>query len=280
MQRKNIPDPGFSGDDGSADPGLAAALARHAADGTPDTEHEVLLALVGARLLVPIVAILGEVGTDAHGLKHDKSSDMAVPTVNAPDGRRGLPAFTSLEAMARWRADARPAPVPAHQAVQAAWSEQADALLIDLAGPAFYELSGAAMRAVAEGRAMLPAARDPEVAAAVRGLLGRHPIVLRAHLLASDRTDAMLALVPDPDADPAALAPAVQRLAADLAADELLRIRLDRGLDLAVVPPSGSEPPTPLYSRSPGRDSPYPCGTPGGPGPGEPDPPGGTEPQP
>ena len=251
VQRKNIPDPGFAGDDGAADPGLAAALARHAADPSSDSERELLAVLVGARLMVPIVAILGEVETDADGLRHDKSSDMAVPTIDSPDGRKGLPAFTSLEAMARWRADARPAPVPAHQAVQAAWSEQADALLIDLAGPAFYELSGAAMRAVAERRAMVDPLRDPAVAEAVRGLLAQHPVVLRAHLLPSTETDALLALVPDPAADSASLGPAVQRLAAALGADELLRIRLDRGLDLAVVPASPSEPADPLYSRRP-----------------------------
>jgi hypothetical protein len=251
VQRKNIPDPGFAGDDGSADPLLAAALARHAADPSPESERDLLALLATARLMVPIVAILGEVETDADGLKHDKSSDMAVPTIDSPDGRKGLPAFTSLDAMARWRADARPAPVPARQAVQAAWSERADALLIDLAGPAFYELSGAAMRAVAEGRAMVEPLRDPDVAEAVRALLARHPAVLRAHLLPSAETDAMLALVPDPAVDSAALGAAMQRVAEELGADELLRIRLDRGLDLAVVPASPAEPADPLYTRLP-----------------------------
>ncbi|MHA6764483.1 SseB family protein [Streptacidiphilus sp. PAMC 29251] len=249
MQRKNIPDPGFSGDDGAAEPRLAEALSRHAEQPSADTEQELLAALVGARLMVPIVAILGESETGADGLTHDKSSDMAVPTVRTPDGRTGLPAFTSLEALARWRADARPAPVPADQAVRAAWSEQADALLIDLAGPAFYELSGAAMRAVAEGRARIDPLRDPEVAEAVRGELARHPAVLRAHLLPSTETDALLALIPDPAVDPAALGPSVRQLAAALADHELLRIRLDRGLDLAVVPASPAEPAEPLYTR-------------------------------
>ena len=251
MQRKNIPDPGFAGDDGSADPRLAAALAAHAADPSPDGERELLAALVGARLMVPIVAVLGEAETGPDGLRHEKSSDMAVPTIDAPDGRKGLPAFTSLEAMARWRADARPAPVPAPQAVRAAWSEQADALLIDLAGPAFYELSGAAMRAVAQGRTVVDPLRDPELAEAVRGLLARHPVVLRAHLLPSESADALLALVPDPEVAVERLGPAVQALAAELGADELLRIRLDRGLDLAVVPAAPSEPADPLYARLP-----------------------------
>jgi hypothetical protein len=245
VQRKNIPDPGFAGDDGSADPQLAAALAAYASERTPENEERVLALLATARLMVPIVAVLGEVETDEQGLKHEKTSDMAVPTIQAPDGRRGLPAFTSLAALAAWRADARPAPVPAPQAVQAAWSEQADALLIDLAGPVFYELSGAALRAVAESRAHVAAVRDQGVADELRAILGKHPVVLRAHLLASEQADAQLVLIVAPDTDPEAL----QAVAAALTQSELLRIRLDRGLDLAVVAPGGNEPAAPLYVR-------------------------------
>ncbi|MFC5909914.1 SseB family protein [Streptacidiphilus monticola] len=248
MDRKNIPDPGFAGDDGSADPRLAAALARHAAEPGPESEAAVLELLPGARLLVPIVAILGEVEVNAEGLKQEKSSDMAVPTIQTPDGRRGLPAFTSLDSLARWRADARPAPVPAHQAVAAAWSERADALLIDLAGPAFYELSGAPMRAVAEGRVHVPPRKDPDVLSALRELLEKTPPVLRAHLLPSRTADAQLVLVVAPEAGD--VTEPVRAFAAELAADELLRIRLDSGLDLAVVHPSAGEPTDPFYTRS------------------------------
>lgn len=251
--RKNIPDPGFAGDDGSADPRLAAALAAYAADRTPEAEAEVLSALASARLLVPIVAVLGEAEV-VDGLAREKSSDMAVPTIQAPDGRRGLPAFTSLAALARWRADARPAPVPTRQAVEAAWQEGAEALLIDLAGPVFYELSGPAMRLLGQGRAPGDALTDPEVTDALRALLAAEPAVLRAHLLpgraADADADAVLALVPDPETGREILAPAIQRLAGALAADPLLRTRLLRGLDVAVVPPSPAEPAEPLYARA------------------------------
>lgn len=256
MERKNIPDSAFAGDDGQADPRLASALLRHAEQPSAAGERDLLAALVGARLLVPIVAVLGETETDEHGLKHDKSSDMAVPTIAAPDGRRGLPAFTSLDALTRWRADARPAPVSAQQAVRAAWSEQADVLLIDLGSPGFYELSGAALRAVAEGRAPLDPLSDPEVADAVRGLLADCPAVLRAHLLPGGSADAVLAVIPDPASAEAAssegLAVALRALAAALAGDELLRVRLDRGLDLAVVPASPAEPQPPLFAKAAG----------------------------
>ncbi|MEZ0067530.1 hypothetical protein ABIA32_003543 [Streptacidiphilus sp. MAP12-20] len=244
MQRKNIPDPGFAGDDGSADPELAEALAAYATERTQVAEARVLALLATARLMVPIVAVLGEVETDEHGHRHEKTSDMAVPTIQAPDGRKGLPAFTSLAALTRWRADARPAPVPASQAVQAAWSEGADALLIDLAGPVFFELSGAAMRAVAEGRVHLTALADPAIADELRLLLSGHDAVVRAHLLPSEQTDAQLVLIAEPGTPPEAF----QSVAAALAASELLRIRLDRGLDLAVLAPSANEPPA-FYTR-------------------------------
>ncbi len=83
VANKNIPDPGFSDDDGSADPRLSAALAAWAEDRS--ALGPVLEALKGARLLVPVVAVLGEVEEDENGLRREKTSDMAVPT---PEGRR------------------------------------------------------------------------------------------------------------------------------------------------------------------------------------------------
>ncbi|MGW5119542.1 SseB family protein, partial [Streptomyces noursei] len=159
--QKNIPNPGFADDDGSADPALAAALAAYAAD--PGTEPALLTALADARLLVPVVAVLGEVETGPDGLRREKTSDMAVPTLTAPDGRRALPAFTSTETLQRWRPDARPVAVPLRQALLAAAHEQADTVVIDLAGPATYQLTGAALRALAEGRTTADPLADPAV---------------------------------------------------------------------------------------------------------------------
>jgi hypothetical protein len=71
-----VPDPGYAGDEGAADPRLGAALAACAAD--PERAPEVLVALRDARLLVPVVAVLGEVEHDDAGLAHDKTSEMPV----------------------------------------------------------------------------------------------------------------------------------------------------------------------------------------------------------
>ncbi|MEE1785463.1 SseB family protein [Streptomyces sp. SP17BM10] len=244
---KSIPNPGFGDDDGTADAALTAALARWSQDRS--AEPEVLTALTPTRLMVPIVALLGEVEVDEHGHKHDKTSDMAVPVLEAPDGRRALPAFTSLETLARWRADARPAPVAAPQAAMVAYSEKADTLLIDPAGPVPYQLTGARLRALAENRPYLPPLRDPEVREAVRALLADQPQVVSGLLGPGEGSDGVLAVVFDPELDQAGVQAAAQQVGRAVAADPVLRVRLDRGLDLAVLPASAQLPGEPLYRR-------------------------------
>ncbi|MEO9325088.1 SseB family protein [Nocardioides sp. C4-1] len=141
--------PAYPDDDGTADAALAAALAAYATDRT--ALPAALAALQGARLLVPVVAVAGEVELDERGLAHDKTSDMAAVLVQGPDGRRGLLAFTSTETMARWDPAARPVPVPARTAALAAVQDDADALLVDLAGPARLVVEGDHLRPLAAG---------------------------------------------------------------------------------------------------------------------------------
>ncbi|MGQ4490392.1 SseB family protein [Streptomyces sp. SAS_281] len=242
MAQKNIPDPGYSDDDGTADPALASALAAWAEDHA--AVAPVLEALKRARLLVPVVAVLGEVEEDERGLRREKTSDMAVPTLQAGD-RRALPAFTSTASLARWDPQARPVAVPLHQALQAAAHEKADTVVLDLAGPVAFELTGAALRALAEGRASADPLDDPAVTAAVRAAVAAEPAVLRAHL-GPGSADGTLALVLAADADPAQTA---GRVARALAADEVLRARLVRGLDLALLPAGARTPGEPLFTR-------------------------------
>ncbi|MGK5630195.1 SseB family protein [Streptomyces sp. URMC 123] len=244
MSLKNIPDPGFADDDGSADPRLTAALAAYAADRA--AEPQVLAALPGARLLVPVVALLGDVETGPDGLRREKSSDMAVPTLQGPGGRRALPAFTSTESLARWDPQARPVAVPLHQALAAVAHEKADTLVLDLAGPVPYQLTGPALLALAEGRESADPLADPAVTEAVRAVLAAEPGVERAHLGPSDGADGMLALVAGDGVDAREVA---QRVATALAADETLRARLVRGLDLALLPPGAAVGAEPVYAR-------------------------------
>lgn len=146
---RTIPDPGFADDRGVADPGLLRALADHDAGTT--SSGAVLALLQDARVLVPVVAVLGEVELDEQGLAHDKSSDMAAVLVQAGDGSTGLLAFTSVETMARWDPQARPVPVTAATAATAAVQDGAEALLVDLAGPASYVVDGDDLTRLAGG---------------------------------------------------------------------------------------------------------------------------------
>ena len=144
-----VPDPGFPDDDGSTDPALEQALSAYAAG--HGGHVDVLGALQHARLLVPVVAVLGEAEVDGSGLTRDKSSDMATVLVTRPDGRRGLLAFTSLATLTAWDPDARPVPVPARLAARSAVQEGADALVVDLAGPVRAAVEGDDLRALAAG---------------------------------------------------------------------------------------------------------------------------------
>ena len=140
---RSIPDSGFAGDLGQADPGLAAALADSVSTGAgSQAHHQVLARLQDSRVLVPVVAILGEVEHDEQGLAHDKSSDMAAVLMTGRDGRTALLAFTGTESLRAWDPAARPVPVTARHAARAALQDGAAALLLDVAGPAMFVVEG------------------------------------------------------------------------------------------------------------------------------------------
>jgi hypothetical protein len=225
---RTIPDPGFAGDDGRADPALTAALALGPDD--PAYLPRLLAALHTARVLAPVVALLGESGTNDAGLRVDKSADIAVPVLVGDDGERGLPVFTDLAALAAWDPTARPVPVEGRRAAQVALAEGAVALVVDVAGPLTAALPLPEVRALAEGRGRLPAWEDPAVASAVRELLDAEPAAHAAHLDPCAGRDGRLIVLLDAGADAAAVAGRLAAAVADLPA---VRAGV-RGLDLAV----------------------------------------------
>ena len=89
----NLREAPFAGDDGGRSESLSAALIdfqREAETGF----LPVIAALQDARVLVPVVAILGEIEYDENGLARDKSSEMAAVSITGQDGRSALLAFT------------------------------------------------------------------------------------------------------------------------------------------------------------------------------------------
>ena len=147
---RSLPDPGFAGDDGTASPEVVRALAAYAED--PDALHlDTLAVLQHARVLVPVVAVLGEVEVDEQGLAHDKTSDMATVLLQGADGRMALLAFSGMPALQAWDAEARPVPVTARTAAQAALQDGAAAIVVDVAGPATFVVEGQDLEGLAQG---------------------------------------------------------------------------------------------------------------------------------
>jgi hypothetical protein len=147
--QRRLAAPAFPADDGTTAPAVAAALEAYRAD--PAAYSQALGALAEARLLVPVVAVLGDVEYDEQGLAHDKTSDMATVLLTGADGRQALLAFTSMATMAAWRPDARPVPVPARDAARAAMQEEAAAIVVDVAGPVTVAIEGEDLEALARG---------------------------------------------------------------------------------------------------------------------------------
>jgi hypothetical protein len=236
---KVIPDPGFSSDDGAADPALRALLA--AADGSAESDEQIAAALLRARLLVPVVAVLDEAETGDDGRRREKSSHMATVTLRRPDGSAALLAFTGTDSLAGWDPAARPIAATGPRAAAAVIDEGADALLIDLGSAHPHVLVGARLESLARGLAWTPPWRDPAVASAVHAALlgaGREPAfgaVSAVRLTPDDGMTVMLELDPFPGVE--AAEGLARRASAALAALDVVRARCDRGLTVGVAAP-------------------------------------------
>ena len=198
----------FRDDRGAADPRVTAALTAYQAG--QGSEQAALTALAAARLLVPVVAVLVD-GTAAQG---DKDSEMVLPTLIGRDGRPAVLAFTSLDALARWRREARPVPAEADRVWRAAVADGC-AVVIDVAGP------------------VPPPHEDPDVQAEVQAAVAAEPVIAGFSLAPgrAGATDLAIRLdlaKPSPDREPA-----VNRAAAGIAAR--LGARLHRGIEVIIA---------------------------------------------
>ena len=184
MQGLTVAEPKFPGDDGAAEPAVLAALTAYAAG--QGSEHAALTALARSRLLVPVVAMPVGEQAEADDQGGEKSTEMALPTMVAQDGSRAILAFTCLDALRRWRSDARPVPVPAASAWLAG-TQEADAVVIDVAGPVTFAVDGARLAALAAGRPVPLPHQDPEVLAALQAALEREPLIVAAAVTTPDQ---------------------------------------------------------------------------------------------
>lgn len=151
----------WSQDDGSTPAILAAVLDREL------DKSALISALAECRLLIPLLAELGESGIGAHGQTVDKSADLAIVAVSTPDGKTAIPAFSSVAEMAAWNSTARPVPVDMAKLAIAAVSEGHDRVVLNPAGQAI-GIRRPALAALAQGLTWTPPHLNDLVLEAVR----------------------------------------------------------------------------------------------------------------
>jgi len=222
----------FAGDDGTADPRVAAVLDEHAA-GRADVA-DVVAALAGVRVLAPVLAELDAVESVVHdGHEHavDKEASAGIVALQAPDGRTALPVFTSVDAMRAWRADARPVPTDVPRAALSAVSEGWELVVVDPGGPVTVLLPRPAVWALAQGRSWEPAVRGGVVADDVRAAVaaaGRGiAAVVSVDAAPGARAEVAVVLTLVAGLDRAGLDAVLARVNATLAADETIATRVD-----------------------------------------------------
>ena len=159
-------------DDGSADPALLAALLRFRSG--EGSQAEVVDAFRAARVLVPLIAEKGEEGTGPTGLKVDKTQELSIVTVAAPDGRRVQPVA------------ARPIPVEAIRVALSASSEQTDLIVLDPASETEFVFRRPAVWAIAQEQRWEPSHLSPEVFTALRESIAHELAVIDVSVAAGD----------------------------------------------------------------------------------------------
>ena len=174
----------FAGDDGSAPKEFLNAIAafRVGVKG----QAEVVNALRSSRLLIPLLAKLGDSEIGANGLKVDKSAELSIVTVKAPDDQEALVAFSSVAAMSRWNPTARPVPTDAIRVCLAAASQLSTRVVIDPGSETQFVIRRPAIARIAQSLDWQPAELNPIVRKVVEESVSGEQVVSEFELRSAD----------------------------------------------------------------------------------------------
>ena len=155
----------FAGDEGSAPKEFVTAISGFRSGELG--QSNVVDALRVSRLLVPLLAQLVESEIGANGLKVDKSAELSIVTVKAPDNQDALVVFSSIAAMQRWNPSARPVPTEAIRVCLAAASQLSTRVVIDPGSETEFVIRRPAIARIAQSLDWQPAELNPEVTGVV-----------------------------------------------------------------------------------------------------------------
>jgi hypothetical protein len=151
----------FAGDDGSAPQALIEVLEKFRKQEA--LAEDVVDVIRESRLLIPLLANLGDSEEGAHGHKVDKSAELSIVTVGTPDDQNGLPVFSSVAAMQRWNPLARPVPADSRRVALAAAAEENTRVILDPENETEFAIRRPAIAAIAQGLTWVHPARNLKV---------------------------------------------------------------------------------------------------------------------
>ncbi len=174
----------YAGDDGSAPEALMAVIARfHSQEASAE---QVVDAIRESRLLVPLLANLGESEIGEHGHLVDKSAELSIVTVATPDEQNGMPVFSSVAAMQRWNPTARPVPVDARRVALAAVVEENTRVILDPESETEFAIRRPAIAAIAQDQNWLHPVRNSAVSEAIAEIVTQSPEFIDFKLVDAD----------------------------------------------------------------------------------------------
>jgi hypothetical protein len=174
----------FAGDNGSAPEEFLTAISGFRAGELG--QSAVVDVLRVSRLLVPLLAKLGESEIGANGLKVDKSAELSIVTVKSPDNQDALVVFTSVAAMQRWNPSARPVPTDAIRVCLAAASQLSTRVVVDPGSDSEFVIRRPAIARIAQSLDWQPAELNQEVRAVVGDSVANESQVIDFELSSAD----------------------------------------------------------------------------------------------
>ena len=225
----------FAQDNGETPSALLPVLADRPVD-----KAALVAALSGSRLLIPLIAELGEGEIGPNGLKVDKSADLAIVAVATPDKQTAIPAFTSVADLTAWNSQARPVPASSEKVCLAAASEGHTRVILNPASSAI-ALRRPQLAAIAQGLFWEPPHRSARVRELVLLATKKHLMISSVDLFDGDPESSLAAaeltiqLGFKPGLQQEALKEILLALASDLQAPEFLELVDSFGFRLVVT---------------------------------------------
>ena len=139
-----------------------------------------------SRLLVPLLANLGESEEGAHGHKVDKSAELSIVTVKSPDDQDSLVVFSSVESMTSWNKASRPVPTDAIRVSLAAASQMSTRVVLDPGSETEFVIRRPAIAKIAQSLPWMPPEQNPEVLKVLRDSIAGEELVVDVDAATAD----------------------------------------------------------------------------------------------